>query len=183
MLIPRIPFQLHQVHLANRSDKSLIFLQIALLKRAVEKFKKQLANDEGSICSDHQSPKLSHHRVTPISPIGHHNRVTTSAIINNYQESDGRPKSSIRVRKKYTTTPIKNGDEFRSVTWKSEGPVSEPVVANPDLKEVHSSLERLDRKMYHLETLLNRLHDRLGQQVQVALSEQMIAKEEQNSAL
>ena len=47
----------------------LYYLQIALLKRAVEKFKSQLGADSASILSEN-SPKnsLTYHRITPISP-------------------------------------------------------------------------------------------------------------------
>ena len=78
---------------------TLNYLQIALLRRAVEKFKSQLgASDTASMCSE-VSPKnsLAYHRITPISPsyqVGDHKgrggvgtAVTTSAIVSH--EMDG----------------------------------------------------------------------------------------------
>ena len=69
------------------------YLQIALLKRAVEKFKSQLGADSASILSEN-SPKnsLTYHRITPISP--------------SYQASEGQKGKDFSIIRQNTQTKI-----------------------------------------------------------------------------
>ena len=169
--------------------------QIALLKRAVEKFKSQLAVDNSSVCSD-PSPKnsLTYHRITPISPTsyqmqqGDHKRVTTSAIVSH--ENDG-SKGQQRGSKSSRLLHHKNSSaSLNTVKWKdsnsspptsTSASVSTAAAAPPTmiiehsaaLKEVNVSLSRLDRKILHLEDLLAKLTDKLSQQ---AMLEAAVAK-------
>ena len=167
-------------------------LQIALLRRAVEKFKSQLVTDNSSVCSD-PSPKTSlssHHRITPsnLAMVDHvthmtgagGKRVTTAAIVSHEMDSHS---ASTLVRKSSRSSLSKSShsQELRAVKWKDATPTvsSEPTastaMASPPtagasamtatpLREVNASLARLDRKMMHLETLLAKLTDRLSQQ-------------------
>lgn len=164
----------------------MFFFQIALLKRAVEKFKSQLAVDNGSMCSD-PSPKnsLTYHRINPISPTSssayqqqpqaesHGKRVTTSAIVSH--EMDGskssRLKSSRLAGGQYSagSSSLASNDQVQRSEQRSSLKNSSSNVKWKDqdsLREVNASLTRLDSKIMHLETLLAKLTDRLGQQAE-----------------
>ena len=149
----------------------IYYLQIALLRRAVEKFKSQLANETGSVCST-ASPKNSsaYHRITPMSPSYsiENNRVTTSAIVSHETVAPAGLERKIsrgsarNSRTSHTTS--------REVKWKdNEKSLSPASSMNHEQqqhdvwKEVNYNLTRLDRKIVHLETLLSRFTESIHQ--------------------
>lgn len=133
----------------------------------MEKFKKQLASENASVCSD-PSPKnsLTYHRITPISPSSQidssKGRVTTSAIVSH--EMDGSKGKSLKSRLSSSSLKTNN-----SVKWKDTD--SSPTHCSASLKDVNASLNRLDRKILHLETLLAKLTEKLSAATSAAESE------------
>ena len=140
----------------------------------MEKFKAQLANETGSVCST-SSPKSNsgYHRITPMSPsysIDQSNRVTTSAIVsheNSVANAGGNDRKVVRnsgrnghSRSSHTTS--------REVKWKDKDRENQGHGGGPEnhhevWKEVNYNLNRLDRKIVHLETLIARFTDTIHQ--------------------
>ena len=164
-----------EIHIVTPND----WFQIALLRRAVEKFKSQLANETGSVCSS-ASPKNSatsaYHRITPTSPS--YSTVTTSAIVNNHDLGGGAPVERGAARRASSRNSARPAHTTsREVKWKdnekaaighhqtspSPGSTSTVPYDQESWKEVNYNLTRLDRKIVHLETLLARFTETLHQ--------------------
>ena len=136
-------------------------LQIALLKRAVEKFKSQLVTDNSSVCSD-PSPKTSlssHHRITPYSNpaaaasnltvvdhVVHSSaggrKVTTAAIVSHEMEASGGggaggslASGPTLVRKSSRASLSKSSaasrEEWRAVKWKDREEAASSSIEAP----------------------------------------------------
>ena len=135
----------------------------------MEKFKAQLANETGSVCST-SSPKSNsgYHRITPMSPsysMDNSNRVTTSAIVSH---ENSMTTTGPLDRKVSRNQSGRNGHSrsshttSREVKWKdkdNQGHIDHHEV----WKEVNYNLNRLDRKIVHLETLIARFTDSIHQ--------------------
>ena len=145
----------------------------------MEKFKSQLANETGSVCSS-ASPKNSatsaYHRIPPTSPS--YSTVTTSAIVNNHET--GAPVERAATRRASSRNSARPAHTTsREVKWKdnekaaalaghhqtspSQGSTSTVPYDQESWKEVNYNLTRLDRKIVHLETLLARFTETLHQ--------------------
>ena len=141
----------------------------------MEKFKAQLANETGSVCST-SSPKSNsgYHRITPMSPsysMDNSNRVTTSAIVSH---ENSMTTTGPLDRKVSRNQSGRNGHSrsshttSREVKWKDkdqrEGGSGPNHGDHHEVwKEVNYNLNRLDRKIVHLETLIARFTDSIHQ--------------------
>ena len=132
----------------------------------MEKFKAQLANETGSVCST-SSPKSNsgYHRITPMSPSYSidNNRVTTSAIVSHENSM------ATGVDRKVSRNSGRNGHSrnshttSREVKWKDKDNQGGHIDHHEVWKEVNYNLNRLDRKIVHLETLIARFTDSIHQ--------------------
>ena len=143
----------------------------------MEKFKAQLANETGSVCST-SSPKSNsgYHRITPMSPsysMDNSNRVTTSAIVSH---ENSMTTTGPLDRKVSRNQSGRNGHSrsshttSREVKWKDKDQREGGSGGGPNhgdhhevWKEVNYNLNRLDRKIVHLETLIARFTDSIHQ--------------------
>ena len=144
----------------NKNEYLFTMLQIALLKRAVEKFKSQLVTDNSSVCSD-PSPKTSlssHHRITPYSNpaaaasnltvvdhVVHSSaggrKVTTAAIVSHEMEASGggaggsMASGPTLVRKSSRASLSKSSaasrEEWRAVKWKDREEAASSSIEAP----------------------------------------------------